>query len=82
MPTQIRAHRRVRTRNTWVVAIQAVAAQVLAAVHRARSQFASSPEPLPAAAGRDDLRWHDLRHTPLLKGGGVSWMVLHVAGLK
>jgi hypothetical protein len=65
-----------------VVAIQAVAAQVLAAVHRARSLFASSPEPLPAAAGRDDLRWHDLRHTPLLKGGGVSWMVLHVAGLK
>jgi hypothetical protein len=33
-----------------MVAIQAVAAQVLAAVHRARSLFASSPEPLPAAA--------------------------------
>lgn len=49
-PTQIRAHRRPRTRNTWEVAITAVAAQVLAAVHRARSLFASSPEPSPAGA--------------------------------
>jgi hypothetical protein len=48
MPTQIRAHKRLYTRNTWMVAITAVAAGVLAAVHRARSLFASSPQPLPA----------------------------------
>ena len=50
MPTQIRAHKHLHTRNTWMVTMTAVAAQVLAAVHRARSLFASSPQPLPAGA--------------------------------